>query len=306
MPGFDQALIAPDEGGACTEPLAPALCTEPLQRAISFDSRALKEPINHSSNVLLLHRLNELTTQSCVNFTLAILSLVYIGVNIVCIPLNALNNNDDDCGEEDSVFIARCGSPVSDYVFHNVEFWATFAFAVVEAVALVYSPKSITNIYENPLVLKTVLFFDIAAAFVPAFLVALNLERFETVSHEMEYSNEITMTFVDMVLLTSLIRSAHARGDLGADKLSGSILSTGGMVAVSALIAIVQMSIYNGMGETEDGGKIGEKAAHYCEFSFEIISAVITFWFCMDNKLIADETIRTIVDNHDHCCNTTV
>ena len=188
-----------------------------------------------------------------------------------------------------------------------MQFWATFAFAVIEAIALVYSPKSVSNIYEKPLVLKTVLFFDIAASFVPAFLVAINLERFETVSHEMEYSNEITMTFVDMVLLTSLIRSAQKRGDFGAGKgVATNLLSTGGMVAVSAVIAIAQISIYNGMGEDEDGGKKGEKAAHYCEFSFEIISALISFWFCMDNKLIADETIRAIVDNHDHCCNAVV
>ena len=122
----------------------------------------------------------------------------------------------------------------------------------------------------------------------------------------MEYSNEITMTFVDMVLLTSLIRSARARGEFGTGKLSRDLLSTGGMVAVSALIAITQISIYNGMGETKDGDKIGEKAAHYCEFSFEIISALITFWFCMDNKLVADETVRTIVDDHNNCCNVTV
>ena len=35
--------------------------------------------------------------------------------------LNAMNNNDDDCGDEDSVYLARCGSPISDYAFHNIE-----------------------------------------------------------------------------------------------------------------------------------------------------------------------------------------
>ena len=270
---------------------------EPINDVHVVDNRALIPPINSSSNVLLLHRLTELTTQSSVNFTLAILSLMYIGVNAVCIPLNALNHNDDDCGDEDSVHVARCGSPVSDFVFHNIEFWATFAFAVIEAVALVYSPKATSTIYEKPLVLKTVLFFDIAAAFVPAFLVLLNLERFEVPSHQMEYSNEITMTFVDLVLLTSLVRSSRGT----ENKLGTDILSTGGMIVVSAVIAIVQISIYNGMGETPDGDKIGERSAHYCEFAFEIISALITFWFCMDNKLVADETIRMIVDN-GQCC----
>lgn len=41
------------------------------------------------------------------------------------------------------------------------------------------------------------------------------------------------------------------------------------------------------MGIT-DGEHNGEQAAHYLEFVFEMISSVITFWFCMDNKLRVD------------------
>ena len=36
---------------------------------------------------------------------------------------------------------------------------------------------------------------------------------------------------------------------------------------------------------------VAETMAHYLEFSFEIISASITFAFCIDNKLHADEIL---------------
>ena len=33
----------------------------------------------------------------------------------------------------------------------------------------------------------------------------------------------------------------------------------------------------------------------YCEFAFEILSAAVTFWFCMDNKLMCDNLSMTIM-----------
>jgi hypothetical protein len=74
------------------------------------------------------------------------------------------------------------------------------------------------------------------------------------------------------------------------------------MAAVAAVIAITQIVIYNGMGVTPSGDKVGERLAHYCEFTFEIISALITFWFCVDNKFIADREIDQIMyGDHRDC-----
>jgi len=115
-------------------------------------------------------------------------------------------------------------------------------------------------------------------SFVPTLLVWCNVERFEVLSHEVEYSNEISMSFVDLVLLTSLLKQRD-------------FVSTGGvtnviMAGVATAVAVLQIVIYNGMGMRADGGLKGEKLAHYCEFSFEIISALIVFWFCVDNKVL--------------------
>ena len=119
--------------------------------------------LNESPNVVLLYRLQALRSMSDSNFSLAILSLGYIGINVVLIFLNALNRNDDACEDPGSVYIARCGSPASDFLFHTLEFTGTFFFAVLQAFALLYTPKSLVKVYDNPLMLKCVLFFAIVS-----------------------------------------------------------------------------------------------------------------------------------------------
>ena len=254
--------------------------------------------LNESPNVILLFRLQLLRTMSDTNFILAVLTLAYIGVNMVMITFNHLDHNDDECGDPGGVFVARCGSPVSTYVFHLIEFTATFCFSILQAVALLYTPKSMMNIYDNPHALKVVLFFAIVVSFVPTLLVWCNVEYFEVVAHEIEYSNEITMSFVDLVLLGSLLRETSFEV---ADGKNSFIIA-----AVATSIAVIQMLIYNCLGETADGGKSGESLAHYCEFVFEILSALIVFWFCVDNKFIADKEIDAIMyGDHRDCavCN---
>ena len=59
-------------------------------------------------------------------------------------------------------------------MFHTLEFWGTFVFSVVTCISLTSTPKSILNIYDNPLTLRLVLFFNIVAASLPAVLVSLN------------------------------------------------------------------------------------------------------------------------------------
>ena len=59
--------------------------------------------------------------------------------------------------------------------------------------------------------------------------------------------------------------------------------------------AVAQLAVYNGMGIDADGERRGEQAAHYCEFAFEILSSGVTFWFCMDNKLLCDQQIMSIM-----------
>ncbi len=225
-------------------------------------------PLNSSQNVLLVYRLNEMRSLERINFTLAIACLVYCGINIALIIVNYVNSQH------------REDPPISEKAFHLLEFWATFCFAIVTCISLTSTPKSILNIYNHPLALRLILFFNIVASSIPAMLMALNTEYFEVISHQIEYLNELTMSFIDLVLVWSLCKFE------GANAI---------MAVIASIVACVQLAIYNGMGRTDDGEMIGEVPAHFLEFTFGIISSLIAFAFCMDNKFVCKKEIGQIL-----------
>ena len=213
--------------------------------------------------------------------------------------LNYLNRDDDDCGDPDSVYVARCGSPVSAFVFHALEFWATAAYAMVEAFALVYTPRALSSISNRPNLLKLLLFFDVVATFVPALLVTLNLEAFEVASHEIEYCNELTMAFANLVLLASLVR--RRRGAEPGPGAGGDGAVNASIALAAAATAAVQVLVYN------SGLPDAERVAHYFEFTFAVLSSFVTFWFCLDNRAMGEEEVLCIMyGDHRDCSNCTV
>ncbi|KAJ1453580.1 hypothetical protein M885DRAFT_275723 [Pelagophyceae sp. CCMP2097] len=269
-------------------------------RLIDKEPRVYNTKLNASTNVVLLFRLQELKGLGTVNYLLAILTLIYLGLNVVMLVVNYLHGDGNcDSAKTKTVYEPRCGSPVSDYAFHMTEFWATAIYAIVEAFALVYTPRALSSVYDRPLLLKVVVFFDIVAALVPALLVTAALERFEVCAHEIEYLNEFTMSFVDLVLLASLVRRSNARSkSAGRAPYFQDLenLLNVGIALLSTCIAVLQVGIYNFAAAD------AETAAHYCEFTFAILSAFITFAFCMDNKAAADEEMNAIMyGNHRDC-----
>ncbi len=111
-----------------------------------------------------------------------------MGVNVTLVCVNYINDAyvKTHGGLEE-------GEPVDDTIYHLVEFWATFGFAVVECIALAVTPKSQYSINGNmdPLFLRMVMFVNIVATAVPAVMVSFSIETFERASHEIEYINEL-------------------------------------------------------------------------------------------------------------------
>ena len=113
------------------------------------------------------------------------------------------------------------------------------------------------------------------------------------------------MSFIDVILLVSLwkSKSASSQSSKSTAEFTSSKqawLTTG----IALLVALVQLGVYNLMGydaETQD--MVGEVPGHFLEFSFEIISSLIAFWFCMDNKFVADKEIGLILyGSHQEDC----
>ena len=82
--------------------------------------------------------MNELQHLGRVNFGLAVGTLLYLATNVVLFTFNAMDGNDDACGDPEGIKYARCGSPVSPLQFHIYEFWAGFLFACIEATSLIW------------------------------------------------------------------------------------------------------------------------------------------------------------------------
>ena len=144
--------------------------------------------VNYSTNTLLVYRLQDMRSLSNTNLCLAVLCLIYLGINVTLVCVNYLNAKyvNEHGGSE-------VGEPVDDTVYHLVEFWATFCFAVVECIALAVTPKSQYSINGSmdPLFLKMVMFLNIVATSVPAVMISFSIESFERASHEIEYLNEL-------------------------------------------------------------------------------------------------------------------
>merc|ERR1711879_184616 len=101
---------------------------------------------------------------------MGVMSVVFIGINVVCIALNSFDNDDPK--------VAAC----TPEFFHRLEFWGTFAFNVVAVFALVSSPKRLSSITSSPLLLKTIIVINVAGSFTSAGLASINLEKFEVPS----------------------------------------------------------------------------------------------------------------------------
>jgi len=267
----------------------PAECASQTHDARDCEqARCDHSELNMSTNIIVLVRANELITMSRVNTLLAITAVLYIAVNVVCTILNSYDNDCDPAAP-------GCSPASSPRTFHNLEFWSTFIFNTADLLAVSYSPRTLSNQYNNPALLKLIVLFNVGFAFVSCLLVSINLEKFEVLSHELEYANEITVTIFDAMILLSLCRGrTHERGRCDTETCASSVI----FLAV-AMVAAVQLGVYNLSGWTEDGDSKGEQAAHYLEFTFGAFSAGVTFWFTMDNKLCAEKRLRQIMHGRE-------
>jgi len=229
---------------------------------------AMGQPLAHSSNVLLLFQLKRIRNLSILNFFLAIVCLFYLGILIVLMVLNSKPAEEREAAK---------------FLFHMLEFWANVGFDIATVVALLYSPKPLSSIFHYTVILRLIIAVNITVSLVPAVLMTLDVDLYEYPCHNVEYANELTMSFIDMVIVMSLVREA---GGFAARRHLQLVIP----VCVGVMVCITQLLVYNLMQSDE-----GEQISHFLEFSLDIVSALFTFWFCLSNKKMADQWIQSIL-----------
>jgi hypothetical protein len=256
---------------------------------------------------LVAPRLNELKAQHQVNLILAIFALAFVSIQAVEFWVNQYPNECWDLAHNKTALFApedmndvreECKGQTGAWgvlPFHLLEFWATFIFNIVEIMALFYSPKNLQTVFCSPTCLKIVVACNICFSLISATIITINMSKFEVWSHEIEYCDEIMLAIVDIILLLSLVRKA--RGMERTQKLN--FAGNAAIVIIALGIALAQFYIYNfnGWGEGgsfPDGEPAGEKDSHDLEFAFSAISGFITFWFTMDNALIASQKMKKL------------
>jgi hypothetical protein len=236
--------------------------------------------MNETTNVLVQYQLLDLSKRSETNFWLALICLAVCAINMVLMYLNWVLNN------------SKKPVAVENRTFHMIEFWTSFVYAIAEACALVTSPKTMLNIYSKPLILKLLLFFNVVASLVPAILITLDTEYFERTAHELEFINEFTISFITLILLVSLLKQDEEGAGFDFSPVVLGLLGCG--------VAATTFTVYN---------LSMEEYAHYLEFAFNIATSMVTFWFCMDNRFVAEmEAGQILYGEHKNCnlCKTRV
>ena len=227
----------------------------------------------------LTYHLQELRASSTMNIGLAIYCLIYLGINIALLNVNYIKwqqnieenehtDNTDHNNENNENTDNDDDGEISDLAFHLVEFWATFGFAVAELLALVYIPQqrrysynntnttnmdTITPRTQNQGFLRLVMVLNIVGTIIPAVMVTFSLEIFEVVSHEIEYTNELAMAGIDMIIAVSLYNNNNNNNNNNSRGRRSSIWTT---TLVAEGVAIIQLGVYNLLGHNEETGEM--------------------------------------------------
>jgi hypothetical protein len=232
------------------------------------------------SDAILGAYLEDLRYLSRINLEAAVSSLVYLGLMVVCLILNTIRMYNYYTGGDEGVF---------EYPLHFVEFWATFFFSLVMTRVMMTctSPNLLPLMAQMSVTIRAITLLNIATALVPAVLISINLPYFELPAHNIEYTNTLILTLINIFLLFGNTENG-ARPSLSWCKTT--------IVAIGLLAGALQLVLYNALPDP-----LGEMYGHLVEFPLEIVSAAMAYRFAMETKAKADEqAIHQMYALHDH------
>ena len=109
--------------------------------------------------------MNELQHLGGVN-GLAVGTLLYLATNVMFSQFNAMDRNDDACGDPEGIRRALRVA-VSPLQFH-ISVLGGVPLRRIEATSLIFTPRALATVSKRPGLLRTVLMFDIMSTFIIA------------------------------------------------------------------------------------------------------------------------------------------
>lgn len=237
------------------------------------DTASIELSSSHSPNAKLLKGLQDihdfkLMRGKQTKLLLYILATVsFLAVNLA---LFGLNFRDQEFIEEHYYL-----------PFHVLEFWAVFAFTMIEAFVLLSTNTLPINGTLIQRLQIGIAFFNVLFTFIVAIIFSMDPEEYEVPAHYMEYSVQIPITIINFVFV---LNSPVAKNN--ASILRYRYIEIG-LALVTFVVSIFQIVIY---AEAIETAMEGERAAHFFEFVLESVNAAFVLWFAglMYTKLDKD------------------
>eukprot|EP01091_Cochliopodium_minus_P014457 TRINITY_DN4904_c0_g1_i1.p1 TRINITY_DN4904_c0_g1~~TRINITY_DN4904_c0_g1_i1.p1 ORF type:complete len:316 (+),score=57.57 TRINITY_DN4904_c0_g1_i1:388-1335(+) len=155
--------------------------------------------------------------------------------------------------------------------FHLVEFWAVFVFSTTEAFIL-FSSGSFEFTWGFFNVIQILILFTNIVLTLAAALILSTFHEFEKPAHYIEYTSQIIISSVNLLFIIKNFKKNKTipRWETIYNK-----------IYLVVAIAVILLSILNLMiyAEAFDVGMEAERAAHFCEFSNEIVNGLFALIF---------------------------
>lgn len=199
------------------------------------------------------------------------LILPYIGL---VIALLAANNFDQDTVIEKFYFLP----------FHMYEFWGSVYFALVEGyILLVADDNSFLALDQSSQsTLVHMLSINVVSTMVAAALFTLNPSIFEVPAHYIEYTSQLTVTFIDayfMMLPRNGSKHLRDRRKMG-DRIPTWVQQ--GYFVLLLLADVAKFLLYANLLPTLTASIGNERSSHYVEFTVELLNSLWAFMYIKD------------------------
>lgn len=186
-----------------------------------------------------------------------------------------------------TLLIANCQPPEiidSKYnvPFHMLDFWGSFGFALIEAAILVTADMVEIGSFRYFIVA-----INIGTTLIAAVLFSFNPEFWEIPCHWIEFSAQIFITLSDILFIFHQFKKAEN------NILYKFRFWELGLVLFFALGAVMKLLIF---GEVIRMGIDAEQAAHFFEYSGEMVNTIFAFVFTLVMYKECKENLENIFD----------